>query len=296
MRIIICLLIFLTGFCNLNREIFHADEIHDIKSEITPDTLILFNVAEVLMDTESSLGTQAWRKFIRSRTDAKTHDELTWIVFENFPPKSPETTTPELIQELQSNGYTTFGFTSRGRNEWYSSQVLDVDLKTEQLLLQIGIDFSKTTLNNELSMLPELFGEYFHNGIIYAGNSQNKGELLKQIIETTGYLPSKVIYVDDKEDSLKEVEKAVESINIPFVGYVYSKTAQNHQNFDPQIANIELWWFLRYDTILTDQDAEQIKANGEVESDPETFLQKIVGFWWFLQRLSEPVGPAIPAT
>lgn len=287
MKIITCLLLLLTGFCSLNAEIIKTQEIQDIRKEITPDTLVLFNVAEVLMDTETSLGAQAWRKFLRTRIDSQTHDELTLVVFERIPPKCPDNSTPSLIQELQSDGYTTFALTSRGRNEWYSSEVSNVDLITEKLLRQIGIDFSKTQLNAELSQLPKLFGDYFHEGIIYAGNSQEKGQLLLEIFEKTGYTPAKVIFIDDKADSLKEVENTLQALNIPFVGFVYSKTAVDHASFDPQIANIQLDWFLKNSTVLSDQEAAEIKQKGEINPDPDAYLQEIVGLWWLLQRLAE---------
>ncbi len=290
MRIISCLLIFLAGFCNLNGEIIKTNEMQDIRMEITPDTLVLFNLAEVLMDTETSLGTQAWRKFLRTRVDSQTHDELTLAVFESVPPKCPESLTPEIIKELQSSGYTVFAMTSRGRNEWYSSKVSNVDLITERLLRKIDINFSHTQLIPELAQLPVMFNDYFHEGIIYAGNTNEKGQLLREIFEKTGYFPSKVVFVDDKADSLKEVETTLQSLNIPFVGYVYSRTAQDHASFDPQIANIQLDWLLRNSTVLSDQEAEQIKLKGEVNPEPDAYIQEIAGLWWFLQRLSEPIN------
>lgn len=294
MKVIICLLLFSIGFNGLNAKIINTTDIQVVREEITPDTLILFNVAEVLMDTEISLGTQAWRKFIRSRIDSQTHDELTLFVFENIPPVCPDAAIPQLISELQEEGHTTFALTSRGRNEWYSSQVPNVDLLTEKLLRQIGIDFSKTNIDPALSQLPILFGNYFHNGIIYAGNNQKKGELLKEIFTQTGHIPSKVILIDDKTDSLKEVESTLQVLNIPFVGYAYSRTAQNHASFDPQIANIQLDRLLKTQMILSDQQAMEIKNRQEDNPDPEAFLQEIVGLWWFLQRLAEPMGPLIP--
>src|SRR5438045_1618312 len=108
MKIIPCLLVLLAGFCSLNAEIINTQDIQNIRKEITSDTLVLFNIAEVLMDTETTLGTQAWRKFLRARADPETHDELTFEVFYRIPHKCPDSSTPSLIQELQADGYTTF--------------------------------------------------------------------------------------------------------------------------------------------------------------------------------------------
>lgn len=78
-------ILFLTS--SLNAQIIKTSNIQDIKEEITDNTLALFNIAEVLMDTDISLGTQAWRKFIRVCLDSTLQDELSLFVFKNVPPK-----------------------------------------------------------------------------------------------------------------------------------------------------------------------------------------------------------------
>ncbi len=270
--------IFFLADC-LTAQIIKTSSIQDIREEITDNTLVLFNIAEVLMDTETSLGTQAWRKFIRVRLDSKLHDELTLFVFENVPPKCPEPSTPQLINELQSEGIVTLAFTSRGRNEWYASQVPNVDLITEKLLLQIGIDFSKTQLSEELLLLPSLFAEFYHAGVIYATNTREKGELLLEIFERTGYRPSKIVFVDDKVDSLIAVEKTPSSLNIPFVGYAYSRTSKDHANFDPLVANIQLDWLITYGKVLTDAEAIEIKNEQYLNTDLSQYFEEVIGKW-----------------
>ena len=48
-------------------EIKSISSIADIQDDIDQDTLVLFNIAEVLLDSKGSLGTQQWRKYVRSR-------------------------------------------------------------------------------------------------------------------------------------------------------------------------------------------------------------------------------------
>lgn len=270
-------LCFLSGI--LSAQIIKTSNIQDIKQEITENTLVLFNIAEVLMDTETSLGTQAWRKFIRTRVDSKLHDELTLFVFKKVPPKSPEPATPELIKDLQSRGQIALALTSRGRHQWYATQVPNVDLITEKLLNQIGIDFSKTGLNPELSSLPDILPDFFHNGIIYAGNDREKDEVLVDIFKKTSYWPPKMVFVDDKVDSLISIEKAFNSLNIPFVGYAYSRTAQEHADFDPLVANIQLDWLITYGRVLTDAEAIKIKNEQFLNTNLDRYFEEVVGKW-----------------
>ncbi|MBA3817112.1 MAG: DUF2608 domain-containing protein [Parachlamydiaceae bacterium] len=263
----------------LNAQIIETSNIQEIRKEINDDTLVLFNLAEVLTDTETSLGTQAWRKFIRRRVEAKLHDELTLFAFKNIPHKSPEASIPELIDELQSQGIVVLAFTSRGRPEWYTSQFPDIDLLTEKVLLEIGFDFSKTKLNKELALLPSLFEDFYHSGIIYGTNIREKDELLLEILQKSDFRPSKIVFVDDKIDSLISMEAALNNLNIPFVGYAYSKTKQNHASFNPLIANIQLDWLITYGQVLTDKEAIKIMNEKFFNIDLNQYFNEVIGKW-----------------
>src|SRR5580692_3438780 len=95
----------------LHATIIKTNEIAEVKNEATANTLVLFNLNEVLIDTQTELGTQAWRKYIKSRVDSKIHDQLAYYTFIRMPIKTPEVGTAQLIQELQQEGVATFGFT-----------------------------------------------------------------------------------------------------------------------------------------------------------------------------------------
>lgn len=263
----------------LQAEIIKTDKIEETIEGASDQTLVLFNIAEVLMDTEMSLGTQAWRKYVRSRLTPQLHDELTLFVFKHVPPKTPEPETASLIASLQEKGVPVLAFTSRGRHEWYSSQIQDIDSLTENALRQIGIDFANTHLPSNLAQLDSIFGDYYHAGIIYATNSYEKGEMLTKLVELTHYLPNKIIFVDDKADSLKTVEKAANEMKIPFTGYAYSRTSKQHANFDPMIAHIQLDWLVSYGKLLSDQEAAKIKEEQFAEGDPEAYFLQIIRKW-----------------
>ncbi len=258
-------------------KIVTIDKIEEV--ETSSDALILFNIAEVLMDTETSLGTQAWRKYVRSRVDSKLHDALSLYVFKHVPPKSPEPAIPELIQKLQAQGAPVFAFTSRGRGEWYKTKIPGVDQLTEEMLKKIGIDFSKTALPSELAQIDLLFSAYYHEGIVYTTNSVDKGELLTALLEKTGYNPRQIIFVDDKADSLKSVAIAAEKKGIAFKGYAYTRTSKDHKDFDPMIAHIQLDWLLSHNTLLSDAQAAEIKAKDHSETNHEAYFLQLIEKW-----------------
>lgn len=263
----------------LESKIEQIEKIESISNEITQDSFVLFNIAEVLMDTQTSLGTQAWRKYVRTHVDSKTHDELTHFVFSKVPPKVPEVRTIELIDELQSRHILVLAFTSRGRHEWYGSQVSNVDALTEMHLKQIGINFSKTLLPEELKGIVTEMSDYYHDGIIYSTNSIDKGQLLEDLLMTHNYHPKKIIFVDDKADSLKSVEKMSNKLGVDFVGFAYGHTAKSHNDFDLMIANIQLDWLLTFDEVISDEQAAKIKIEKFGCINADDYFKEIIQRW-----------------
>lgn len=284
-KLIYCMLLnLIVAASSLHAVIFKTTEIEDVTKEITADTMVLFNIAEVLMDTETSLGTQAWRKYVRSRVDSQLHDKLTLFVFQNVPPKTPEPATANLIKSLQEKGVLVLAFTSRGRSEWYATQMPGIDQITEEMMLKIDLDFSKTKLTYPLTKLNFYFKDYFHSGIIYATNSIEKGRMLSKLMATACYAPSKVVFVDDKADSLESVETAMQELRIPFTGFAYARTVKEHANFDPMVAHIQLDWLISYGKILSDAEALQIKEEMFKDADPEAYFAGILQKWYYINQ------------
>ncbi len=264
----------------IKAEIIRTSQIDDILPAIdNEETLVLFNIAEVLMDTEMSLGTQAWRKYVRTRVYPQLHDQLTLYVFQKVTPKPPEPSTPEIIKQLQSRGVPVLALTSRGRSEWYSTSMPGIDSLTEELLRQIGIDFTGTKLPAQLSNIDASFADFYHSGIIYATNSYEKGEILEKLLDITHYKPSKIVLIDDKADSLESVETAMKARGIPFTGFAYTHTSQKHANFDPMIAHIQFEWLFTHDQLLSDEEANQIKIESYSHVEHEKFFKELVHKW-----------------
>jgi hypothetical protein len=261
-------------------EIIRTNQIEEIITAIdNEETLVLFNIAEVLMDTEMSLGTQAWRKYVRARVYPQLHDQLTLYVFQKVTPTPPESNTPEIIRQLQSKGVPVLAFTSRGRNEWYSTSMQGIDSITEGLLRQIGIDLTLTKLPSQLSNLGFIFADFYHSGIIYATNSYEKGEILEKLLELTHYKPSRIVFIDDKEDSLESVEAVMKARGIPFTGFAYTHTSQKHANFDPMIAHIQFEWLFTHNQLLSDEEANQIRMESYSHVEPEKFFNELIHKW-----------------
>lgn len=270
MKSFFALLVF---FSLLQGEILTSNTTADIETHLEEGTLVLLNLAEVVLDTPTMLGSQAWRKYVRSRVEPAIHDAVTLYVAKHVPFVSPESQTGPLIAKLQNEKRTVLGFTSRGRNEWYSTFVPQVDQMTQSWLQQVKVDFSQTQLPPEWASLDRDFSAYFHDGIIYTTNTLEKGELLASMLTSAHYAPSKIILVDDKVDSLKSVENSLEKLAIPFVGLAYSRP---HPPFDPCTAHVQLIFWMMMGELLSDQEAFFAGLNYYPDMEPESFFKALV--------------------
>lgn len=268
--------LFIAGGSQTFATIQEIKQIESILPEIQDtDTLILFNIAEVIMDSPLDLGTSAWRKYIRARAP-QHHDALTLFAARNIAAKAVEEATPQIIATCQNQGLPVLAFTSRGRTEWYTTEVEGVDQLTEDMLGQIQIDFNKTQLPEQWRYIENsVFSPYFHHGIIYA-NHMEKGDFLKQLLQETGYVPSKVVFVDDKRDSLEGVERALQELGIPFAGFWYTKTASDHKGFSAMISHVQLQSLVFDGILLSDEEAAKIVNESYQGVNPDTLFFEIL--------------------
>jgi hypothetical protein len=265
--------------------IFYAPDLEVVKPYVTENTWVLLNIAEVLTDSQMDLGTSRWRKFIKKasenwegNSDYNVHDILSFLVFKKIPHKSVESNTPSIVSQWQEQEIVVMALTSRGRSQWYDTYIKKVDKLTNDVLKGIGFDFSKTILPDEFSGIKKSFRANYFKGIFYADNVE-KGDLIKDVLIETGYHPAKIVYMDDKMDSIEEMQAACETLGIPFAGFWNNSTVPKHRDFNPMIANIQLESLLFYDEILTNEQAAEF-LNSKLfpyhNMDPEQFFLELL--------------------
>lgn len=268
------ILLFIFLISSIHAEIIEIKNIEEISVSVDKDTLVLLNIAEVLLDSQISLGSSPWRKNIKKlapnwkqNPGINVHDRLTFFTAQNIPHNSPETITPQLIKQWQKEGIVVLALTSRGKSEWYDTQLEGVDILTEDLLRYSDIDFSQTKLPKGFDNIDTA---YFGRGILYSSHGE-KGDVLKDALKVAHYQPKKIILVDDKRDSLEGVKTTMEALGIPFTGYWYRRTSEDHRDFNRMVAHIQLAIFLKNGTLLTDAEALKIVKSLN-NPDPEKYF------------------------
>jgi hypothetical protein len=267
----------------LSADIIETHNIEDILPAIeSVDTLVLFDMDDTLTDSTISLGTGAWRKYVREKVaeyekqygkpcelkGVNLHDFLTSLVALKVPVKPVEEAIPKLIYDLQSGGIPIFVLTARGKSKWYSWDTEGIDALTDKQLLNAGLDFSKTILPFELEKVDSTF---YSNGVFYS-SPLKKGAFLKKLLNETGYRPAKIVFIDDKLDQLQSMERAAKELGISFAGFLYTHADKVHQNFDPSIATIQLM-YLFYGDLIIDDSIASVKIEQMKIEDPDSLFQ-----------------------
>lgn len=243
-----------------------------------PDrTLFLLDLDDTVFDFPHQLGSKSWRNYIRQATKEidpteNWHDILSYRLTKNYPVMTVESMTSDFVKSLQDHGYVVCGFTSRERKLWYDMPQEHVDAMTTDQLNSVGIDFNNGSLEHFFPHLAQE-SEYF-SGTFFC-NIEPKGNFLMHLFKDASELPRKIIFIDDKPSQVQSVAEALTTLKIPYESYCYLATNAKAQNFNPLIANIQLYHYLKSNAILSDHEAATI-AKDNPHLDEEFYLRAIL--------------------
>ncbi len=136
-----------------------------------------------------------------------------------------ETDTPRIITEIRKKVPKLIALTSTLTGKW--DDTTDPILFRAKQLKSVGIDFSasfsvvKSIVLNEVKPYRSHYPE-FKQGILSA-NGDHKGAALVAFLKHIDYRPNAIIFVDDREHNVIDVEKALADFDptIQFTGIVY---------------------------------------------------------------------------
>lgn len=267
----------------LNAKIIEAHQIKDILKEIDTETLVLFDMDDTLTDSSISLGTGAWRQYVRTqiasdyhlKSPGNPHDIMTHAAAETIPVKPVEPDLVPLIEDLQNKHVAVFCLTARGSNLWYSTPMDGIDELSYRQLKSIEIDFTNTVTPEPFQLIDSTV---FYHGIFLTKGTK-KGPFLEKLFQETGYRPTKVVFIDDKLDENKSVASTLDKMGIDNVCVWYHRAQANNEDFNPLIASIQLEAFLNDQTILNNAEAKE-KADALQEIDPDAFFKKLIAAYF----------------
>lgn len=270
------LFLFLFAFSAAYGAIVETQRFADICTVIDENTLVLIDLDETTITSRTTLGSLLWwdhhNKFwAKAPVDKETLNHIIRKIIDIVPQDPVEKTIPETICSLQNNGITVWGFTGRKKiSPWDSRH----DLTTANSLKNIGIDLSKSQISKQIDYENLTRYPHFSYGILFS-NWEAKGPYLTEFLSRLKYTPSKVVVIDDTLVQIESVEKAMAELNIPFIGFYYTKLKERENKFDPAIGNIQLASLLQNNILLSDEEAAQIKTENPNRS-PDFYLEELL--------------------
>ncbi|MDP0561373.1 MAG: DUF2608 domain-containing protein [Candidatus Endonucleobacter sp. (ex Gigantidas childressi)] len=241
-------------------------EIHNIsslKSHISPNTLILFDIDNTLIEPVQTLASDQWFcwRIEHYESLGNKHPEaldmalMEWSAAVNMTKvKEVEPSAHELIEYLQSNNYIVMGLTTRSPS---------LSTATIKQLKSVQIQLLQTAPSKEEVIFLNPREVIYKNGILFTAGTNKGNALLNLFTLINQKLPEKVLFINDKKSHLKQVQQACEDNNISFIGLRYDYLDRKVQEFSQDIAEYQLQHFSK---LLSDDETR--KAIDELAAKP----------------------------
>ncbi|GHU17835.1 hypothetical protein FACS189472_05290 [Alphaproteobacteria bacterium] len=281
-------LLFLLGVSSLEAKIITTDKIEDIEVEFAKadnETLVIFDCDDVLIEAhdailqyqnEGALKIIAndFMKSLANHHDEKHNPKDTYVFFRSIVMRDLSDDLlndrwPLLIKVLQSRGIKTILLTSHDTGKF--GVVKSMALWRHKELLKFDIDFAKSwhsvaridlgnvpvdeCAHNGASTNPE-----FNYGMLLTGKAKKGFTLSAFLSKIPQYKFKKIIFIDDRIDNLKSVEKVSNEIGAEFVGieYTYSKT-KKRPTLNLEKARKQFEILIKEKRWMSDEEMEKIK-------------------------------------
>jgi len=237
----------------LQAEIVETVKFQTIQKYSTPKTLVILDIDDTLLLPVQTLGTDVWFQYRVKQNEAKEEKSVAfekalaeWEAIRHLTKvKIVEQGTEKIIQEMQKKKFVMIGLTTQG---------LALATRTVQQLQSLQIDLSQTApTKNDIVFTIGKHSVLFRHGILFTSGT-DKGEALFKLLGMVGFLPEKIVFINDKATHLQDVEKTCVARGIPFVGLRYSIGDKRVASFRKDVADYQ-WKHSTFERILSDEEA-----------------------------------------
>ena len=127
--------------------------------------------------------------------------------------------TPHLLEQLIQRNIPAMALTANLTGQ--VGKIHKMEKWRSNTLRQLGIDFTRCAPHERELVFDNLasfrgnFSTYLEGILFVNGTTVSKGEAFLSFLEKTGAMPSKVIFIDDREENLKSLEDAIQKLDRP---------------------------------------------------------------------------------
>lgn len=257
MRKRLALLLLLTMVAPLCGKIMEVANFKELAGSITPSTLLIVDIDDTLLVPEQTIGSDVW--FMHrwkdhqaaglSHDDAKERALAEWEAVRHLTKmRLVEEGSGKVIADLQDKELPIMGLTSQG---------MALATRTVMHLKSVGIDLSITApAGEDVLVISSHHSVLYRKGILFTSGSP-KGAALTKFFEQIGCHPQRIVFIDDREANLKDVEAAAEAMGIEFIGLRYSHEDKRIASFSKEVGDIQ-WNNSTFGHLLSDAEAAAV--------------------------------------
>ena len=253
------ILLTLLFFTALQAKIFEIQNFKQVISYLDKETILILDIDDTLLITEHMLGCEEWRldrlKKCEKKMDPLEAFEKSLAEWEAIRHLSKmeivEPGTEVIVRDLQTQGYSIMALTTQG---------LALATRTSQQLKANGFDLTLTApFDEDCFFTLKHHGVLYRNGILFT-SGRPKGEAFFQCCEKMNYQPKRIVFVNDRESHLEDLEKTANLKRVEFIGLRYAYSDAKKASFCPEIAEFQ-FTHSSFDRIVSDEEAKiQCKA------------------------------------
>lgn len=124
--------------------------------------------------------------------------------------------TPQFLQQIIQKGIPTMALTANLTGKF--GMIPSMEQWRVDGLRRLGIDFSKSApcqtplLFDDLASYRGNYSAYLNGVLFVNGTSVSKGEAFLSFLKKTNFYPTKIIFIDDREDNLKSLEAVIKTL------------------------------------------------------------------------------------
>jgi hypothetical protein len=226
---------------------------NDKQRRLNSEILYIFDFDNTLMAMKQDLGSDQWynwqSELLRNKNKkdavASSQSELFEIQYKLYAlgnMRPVEDDTASVVKSLQANGFSVIVLTSRGQE--YRTDI-------EKELSSIDLNFVDSAIGKKGGILEAFLPEQvpdsklvtYQNGIL-TGSGQNKGLLIKDLLKRVGYKPKKIIFFDDSQKNITNVQNEFKKSDILVHVVQYDAELSRVKKFENDKSNAIKHWKL----------------------------------------------------
>lgn len=236
-------------FSSLSAKITETNEIQTILPYIKQDSLVFFNLSDVLFEHTTYVAEGQFRDYFQARAAvliedaeqrAKLVNRVRNLLVTKLPKQNVEEVTASLVENLQKRKIPVLGITQKMLSTPYASNFGEL---THQALIDRGIDLAKTL--DYLSLpVEQVTADYtFKWGVLFTEHHPIHSSLTA-FLHHNSYTPAEIIMIDNDLECLESAQAAAQALEVPFQGIQYTKGDERKAQFNLKAAILQFFFLL----------------------------------------------------